>query len=98
MRRSRIVSLAGAAAVAAGALLAVALPSQAAGSLTATYNRVQEGPGAYFQGQYTLANGTSSPVTPWTLTFTPPPRGQLHNRWGANGTPQGQPFTATPPR
>src|SRR2546423_10599781 len=95
MRRSRIVGLAGAVAVAAGALLAVTLPSQAAGPLTATYSRVQEWPGAYFQGQYTLANGTSAAVTSWTLTFTLPAGDQLQNWWGANVTQSGTRFTAT---
>jgi hypothetical protein len=95
MRRSRIVGLAGAVAVAAGALLAVTLPSHAAGSLTATYTRVQEWPGAYFQGQYTLANGTSAAVTSWTLTFTLPAGDQLQNWWGANVTQNGNQFTAT---
>src|SRR2546423_1667078 len=95
MRRSRIVGLAGAVAVAAGALLAVTLPSHAAGTLTATYTRVQEWPGAYFQGQYTLANGTSAAVTSWTLTFTLPAGDQLQNWWGANVTQNGNQFTAT---
>src|SRR2546421_7906796 len=95
MRRSRIVGVAGAVAMAAGALLAVALPSHAAGSLAATYNRVQEWPGAYFQGQYTLANGTSAAVTSWTLTFTLPAGDQLQNWWGANVTQNGNQFTAT---
>ena len=51
-RRLRILSFAGVVAVAAGTAVVVALPSQAAGSLTATYTRVQEWPGSYFQGQY----------------------------------------------
>ncbi len=97
MRRLRIVSLAGAVAVVvAGTVLAVTLPSQAAGSLTATYTRVQEWPGSFFQGQYALANGTSSAVTSWTLTFTLPAGDQLQNWWGANVTQSGTTFTATP--
>ena len=94
-RRLRILSLAGVVAVAADTAVVVALPSQAAGSLTATYTRVQEWPGSYFQGQYTIANGTSSAVTSWTLTFTLPAGDQLQNWWGANVTQNGNQFTAT---
>ena len=96
-RRLRILSFAGVVAVAAGTAAAVALPSNAAGTLTATYSRVQEWPGSFFQGQYVIANGTSSAVTSWTLTFTLPAGDTLQNWWGANVTQSGTLFTGTPP-
>ena len=95
-RRLRILSFAGVVAVAAGTAAAVALPSNAAGTLTATYSRVQEWPGSFFQGQYVIANGTSSAVTSWTLAFTLPAGDTLQNWWGANVTQSGTLFTATP--
>jgi hypothetical protein len=96
-RRLRILATCGAAAVAVGATtLAVALPSNAAGGLSATYSRVQEWPGSYFQGQYAIANGTSAAVTSWTLTFSLPSGDTLQNWWGANVTQSGGNFTATP--
>jgi hypothetical protein len=70
--------------------------SGAAGTLTARYTRVQEWPGAFFQGQYTLANGTSAAVSSWTLTFTLPAGDQLQNWWGATVSQSGSTFTATP--
>jgi hypothetical protein len=87
--------MAGAAAVAITATLAVTLPSHAAGGFTATYSRVQEWPGSFFQGQYLLANGTSSAITSFTLTFTLPSGDLLQNWWGANVTQSGNKFTAT---
>jgi len=95
MRRLRIVGTCGAALLTVGLSLVVALPSHAAGGLSATYSRVQDWPGSYFQGQYVLANGTSAAVTSWTLTFTLPAGDQLQNWWGANVTQSGTRFTAT---
>ena len=92
--RIRLAALVAAAATGLVGLVALALPSNAAGALTATYNRVQEWPGSYFQGQYTLANGTSAAVTSWTLTFTLPGGDNLANWWGANVTQSGGQFTA----
>ncbi len=97
MRRLRIFATAGTAVLALGLCLAVTLPSHAAGGFSATYSRVQEWPGSYFQGQYVLANGTSSTITSWTLTFTLPAGDQLANWWGANVTQSGTTFTATQP-
>ena len=97
MRRLRILATAGAAVLTVGATtLAFALPSNAAGGLSATYSRVQEWPGSYFQGQYVIANATSSAVTSWTLTFSLPSGDTLQNWWGANVTQSGGNFTATP--
>jgi hypothetical protein len=96
MRRVRVWSGVLAGALVAGVTVAVALPSDAAGTLTATYSRVQEWPGSYFQGQYVIANGTAAAVTSWTLTFTLPAGDQLANWWGANVTQSGTNFTATP--
>jgi cellulose binding protein with CBM2 domain len=95
VRRLRILATAGTAVVAVGVSLAVTLPSHAAGGLSATYSRIQEWPGSYFQGQYVIANGTSSAVTSWTLKFTLPAGDQLANWWGANVTQSGTTFTAT---
>src|SRR5947208_12256144 len=75
--RLRIFATLGAALLAVGISLAVTMPSHAAGGLSATYSRVQEWPGSYFQGQYVIANGTSAAVTSWTLTFTLPAGDQL---------------------
>src|SRR5438105_8322247 len=96
MRRPRIVGTGCAALLAVGLSLVVALPSHAAGGLSATYSRVQEWPGSFFQGQYVIANGTSSAVTSWTLTFTLPAGDTLQNWWGANVTQSGTLFTAIP--
>src|SRR2546430_16610749 len=93
--RLRIFATLGAALLAVGISLAVTMPSHAAGGLSATYSRVQEWPGSYFQGQYVLANGTSSTVTPWTLTFTLPAGDLLQNWWGANRTQSRTKVTAT---
>ena len=75
MQRVRILTSLGVALLTVGVSVAVSLPSHAAGGLSATYSRVQEWPGSYFQGQYVIANGTSAAVTSWTLTFTLPAGG-----------------------
>ncbi len=92
--RVLVLGAAGLATV-AGAALALAVPSTAAGSLVATYTRVQEWPGAYFQGQYAVTNGTSAAVPSWTLTFTLPAGDALSNWWGATVSQSGSAFTAT---
>jgi hypothetical protein len=94
--RIRLAALVAAVVGVVGGLVALALPSSAAGSLTATYNRVQEWPGSYFQGQYTISNGTATAVTSWTLLFNLPAGDTLANWWGANVTQSGTLFTATP--
>jgi hypothetical protein len=94
--RIRLAALVATAVGMVGGLVALALPSSAAGSLTATYSRIQEWPGSYFQGQYTITNGTSAAVTSWTLLFTLPAGDNLANWWGANVTQSGTLFTATP--
>jgi len=69
--RSRIIAamaaLAGAALVAAA--VAVAVPAQAAGGIGATFAKDSDW-GSGYSAHYTITNGSSSPISSWTVGFT----------------------------
>jgi Cellulose binding domain/Glycosyl hydrolases family 18 len=93
--RSRIIAaaaaLAGAALVATA--LAVATPAQAAGGVAATFSKDSDW-GTGYQGKYTIANGSASTLTSWTITFDLPAGVSMGSYWDALVTVSGQHVTA----
>ncbi|GIH12341.1 glycoside hydrolase family 18 protein [Rugosimonospora africana] len=95
MARSRIVAsvaaLAGAALVAT--TLALALPVQAAGGVTATFSKDSDW-GTGYQGKYTITNGTSTGISSWTVAFDLPSGLTMGTYWDSLVTTSGQHVTA----
>jgi hypothetical protein len=86
-----LAALAGVALV-AGAI-AVALPAQAAGSVTATFSKDSDW-GTGYQAKYTITNGTSTSISAWTVAFDLPAGLSLGTYWDALITVSGQHVTA----
>ncbi|WP_157530466.1 cellulose binding domain-containing protein [Microtetraspora niveoalba] len=73
----------------------VALPAQAAASVTATFTKTQDW-GSGFEGRVTVTNGTSSPVN-WSVQFDLPAGFSIPSAWDATMARSGQHYTFTPP-
>jgi hypothetical protein len=95
LARSRIVAaiaaLAGAALVAT--TLALALPAQAAGGVTATFSKDSDW-GTGYQGKYTITNGTAAGISAWTVAFDLPSGLTMGTYWDSLITTSGQHVTA----
>jgi hypothetical protein len=96
VKRPRILLTLGTlgAALLAGAAVAVAMPAQAAGSVTATFSKDSDWSTAY-QAKYTVTNGTASAITSWRITFDLPAGLSMGSYWDALVTTSGQHVTAT---
>ncbi|GIH69953.1 cellulose binding domain-containing protein [Sphaerimonospora thailandensis] len=88
-------TLGGVAALAALVLPLIAVPAQAAGSVTATFAKTQDW-GSGFGGSVTVSNGTSSPVN-WNVQFDLPAGFSIPSAWDATMARSGQHYTFTPP-
>jgi hypothetical protein len=69
------------------------LPADAAGSLTATFSKDSDW-GTGYQAKYTIANGTTSTVSGWTVEFDLPAGTSLGTFWDALLTTAGNHVTA----
>jgi hypothetical protein len=93
LARSRIIAaLSGAALVATA--LAIAVPAQAAGTVTATFSKDSDW-GTGYQGKYTITNGSTTGVGAWTVAFNLPSGLSLGTYWDTLITTSGQHVTAT---
>src|SRR5690348_7330244 len=68
MGRLRILLAAATVLLGSGGVAVLVSPADAAGSLTATLSYDSDW-GSGYQAKYTIANGTSSTVTSWTVGF-----------------------------
>jgi hypothetical protein len=81
------------AALLAVAATGVALPAQAAGSVTATFSKDSDW-GTGYQANYTITNGTASSISTWTVAFDLPSGLSPGSYWDALVTTGGQHVTA----
>ncbi|GAA0798066.1 beta-1,3-glucanase family protein [Spirilliplanes yamanashiensis] len=89
MRRSRALILTAAAVAATGtAAVVVALPASAAAP-TATFAKTSDW-GAGWQGQYTIRNEGTTPLTSWKVEFDLPAGTTVGSFWDGLGTSAGQ--------
>jgi hypothetical protein len=94
MRRSRALLAAAAAVVAtSGIAVWVALPASAAAT-TAVFTKTSDW-GTGWQGQYTITNGGSAPITSWKIEFDLPTGTAVGGYWDAVLATKGQHVTAT---
>jgi hypothetical protein len=87
-----LVALAAAAALVGGVAVATTMAStvaSAAGSVTATFSKDSDW-GTGYQAKYTIANGTSSAISSWTVAFDLPSGTTLGSYWDALVTTSGQ--------
>jgi hypothetical protein len=95
MGRRRLIAsfatLAGLALVAG--VLSIALPAQAAASVTATFSKDSDW-GTAYQAKYTIANGTAATISSWTVVFDLPAGLSMGSFWDATVTTSGQHVTA----
>ncbi|MFB9801954.1 cellulose binding domain-containing protein, partial [Streptomonospora salina] len=73
-----------------------AADTTAPGTLTVTQIENARWPGGY-QAEITVANGTGSPVSDWTVDFSLPDGAQVEHLWNASLDEDGDGYTATPP-
>ncbi|GIF94592.1 cellulase family glycosylhydrolase [Catellatospora chokoriensis] len=89
-RKLRNVLVAGAVSVLAAVSLAVAVGSASAATTpTATFTKVSEW-GSGFEGRYTVANGGSSTMNSWQVSFTLPAGTTISSHWDAARSGSGQ--------
>ncbi len=81
------------AALLAGAAIAIALPAQAAGTVTATFSKDSDW-GTGYQAKYTITNGTASSISGWTVAFELPSGLTLGTYWDSLMSTSGQHVTA----
>jgi hypothetical protein len=81
------------AALLAGAAIAIALPAQAAGTVTATFSKDSDW-GTGYQAKYTITNGTASSISGWTIAFDLPSGLTLGTYWDSLMSTSGQHVTA----
>jgi hypothetical protein len=94
MGRLRILLAAATVLVGSVGVAALVTPADAAGSLTATLSYDSDW-GSGYQAKYTIANGTSSTVTSWTVTFDIASGSTLGSYWDALMSQSGTHVTAT---
>jgi hypothetical protein len=94
MSRLRLLLAAASVLVASAGVAAIVTPADAAGSLTATLSYDSDW-GTGYQAKYTIANGTSSTVTSWTVTFDLAAGAALCSYWDALMSQSGTHVTAT---
>jgi hypothetical protein len=81
------------AALLLGTAIAVALPAQAAGSVTAAFSKDSDW-GTGYQAKYTITNGSASSISSWTVAFDLPGGLSLGTYWDSLMTSSGQHVTA----
>jgi hypothetical protein len=81
------------AALLLGTATAVALPAQAAGSVTATFSKDSDW-GTGYQAKYTITNGTAAAISGWTVAFDLPSALATGAYWDSLITASGQHVTA----
>src|SRR5690242_15046627 len=94
MGRLRILLAAATVLVGSVGVAVLVTPADAAGSLTATLSYDSDW-GSGYQAKYTIANGTSSTVTSWTVTFDLASGAALGSYWDALMSQSGTHVTAT---
>jgi Cellulose binding domain len=96
LTRSRIVATLAAlgSALLIGAALAITIPAQAAGTVTATFTKDSDWSTGY-QAKYTITNGSASTLTGWTVAFDLPAGLTMGTYWDALVSTGGQHVTAT---
>jgi len=94
MGRLRILLAAATVLVGSVGVAVLVTPADAAGSLTATLSYDSDW-GSGYQAKYTIANGTSSTVTSWTVTFDLASGATLGSYWDALMSQSGTHVTAT---
>ncbi|HEY3002388.1 MAG TPA: glycosyl hydrolase family 18 protein [Kribbellaceae bacterium] len=80
------------AALAALVVGVLALPANGAGSVTATFSKGSDW-GTGYEGKYTIANGTSSAITSWTVEFDLAAGSTITSLWDATYSTSGQHVT-----
>ena len=94
MKRSLRRALWATGAVVALAVAAVPMTTaSAAGSVTATFAKVQDW-GTGHEGRVTVTNGTSSTVNGWRIEFTLPSGTSISSSWDADITRSGDRYVA----
>ena len=95
MSRSRIVAALGTlgAALLVSAAIAIALPAQADGTVTATFSKDSDW-GTGYQAKYTVTNGSSTAISSWTVAFDLPGGLSLGTYWDSLMSASGQRVTA----
>src|SRR5690242_4694627 len=93
-KRASLAAAGTAALLVAGVAMFGVATANAAGAVTATFSTSSWGTGQ--TGMYTITNGTSSPITSWTVTFDLPSGTTLegNNYWNASITTAGNHVTA----
>jgi hypothetical protein len=97
LARSRFLAAVAAPALAAAAcviLVVATSTAQAAGAVAATFSKDSDW-GTGYQAKYTIANGTSSGITAWTVAFDLPAGLTMGSYWDALVSTNGQHVTAT---
>ncbi|MDT5034879.1 MAG: hypothetical protein QOE03_64, partial [Micromonosporaceae bacterium] len=92
-QRFRAVLAAASALAAAGGVLAVVNPAQAAGAMTAAFSVTSDW-GSGWQGLYTITNGTAATVNTWSVGFDLPAGTTLGSSWDTLATQAGTHVTA----
>ena len=92
-RKHMTVALAAIAAVVASVLVA---PAAQAAPVSAAFTKVSDW-GSGFEGKVTVTNGTSSPLSTWSIALDFPSGYTISTSWDAQRTSSGLTHTFTPP-
>lgn len=91
--RSRVAAGLTALALPLAALVGLAAPAEAAGSVTATYTKTQDW-GTGFEGKWTVKNTGTTTLSSWTVEWDYPAGTSVTSAWDADVTGSGTHWTA----